>query len=152
MRIYWYRNQWSKVYPFIIYSSCLTMFGRFSRRVFSTATPASGERLQSLNHGTKDQFGFGVFGGAAMLLIAGGWFVLNSHLGSMDKKIELLRSDLKEISRESNQRIQEISRESNQRILALEVDKGVREAMEKERRRHGRRPHGDQGQDLSRSK
>ena len=66
----------------------------------------------------------------------------------MDSQFELLRSDIKE----SNQRIQEISRESNQRILALEVDKGVREAMEKERRRHDRRPHEDQGQDLSRSK
>ena len=65
----------------------------------------------------------------------------------MDSQFELLRSDRKE----SNQRIQEISRESNQRILPLEVDKGVREAMEKERRRHDRRP-GDQGQDLSRSK
>lgn len=128
------------LFSFFIYF-CLTMFGRFSRRVFSTATSASGERLQSLNQWTKDQFGFGLFGGATTLLVAGGWLVLNSRLESMDQKIEVLRLDVKEISRESNQR-----------ILALEVDKGVREALEKKRRRQDRRPHEDQSQDLSRSK
>ena len=97
-----------------------------------------------------------------MVLIAGGWFTLNSQLGSIDKKLESLgkKMDSKFESMDKKMdsqfeflrsELKEISKESNQRILALEVDKGVREAMVKERRRHDRRP-GDQGQDLSRSK
>lgn len=129
----------------------LTMFRRISKKVFSTATSAGGERLNQL---VKDQFGFSLLGGVVTLAVAGGWFMLKTFdhkmdflERKMDSKFELLNKQMTAIRSD----LKEISKESNQRILALEVDKGVRERLEEERRRHNRHLHKVQGQDLSQS-
>ena len=88
-----------------------------------------------------------------MLFFVGASFLLNFRLESMDKKIdskfELLRSDFDSKFELLRSDLKEISRDSNQRILALEIDKGVRQAIEKDRR--NRRRHEDQDHDLSHS-
>eukprot|EP01033_Poteriospumella_lacustris_P015087 gene15087-10793_t len=86
-----------------------------------------------------------------MLFFAGASLLLNSRLGAIEKKLDLFEKNMDWKFELLRSDIKEISREFNQRILALEIDKGVRQAMEKESHQRNRRPHEDQGHDLSHS-